>query len=186
MSARCDSKSRKGCAGETGDPHVRSIPSIPRHVAPCVGWRHCRGGGALIGRPSYAQPSMLWYSASASGADEEWSKMFKAKTGVGSSIFVSAASSSRAHRAGGARQAGPLLGVGHLDPGADEPVVTQGHTGAIRQPGERALSAGTRLAGYWTPINTLTLSMAYNADHIRPEDAPKTWRICCIRNGRAG
>ena len=35
--------------------------------------------------------------------------------------------------------------------------------------------AATRLAGYWTPINALTLSMAYNADHIRPEEAPKTW-----------
>jgi predicted phage terminase large subunit-like protein len=33
--------------------------------------------------------------------------------------------------------------------------------------------ASTRLAGYWTPINALTLSMAYNADHIpiKPQDA---------------
>ena len=42
-------------------------------------------------------------------------------------------------------------------------------------PEARHYPADLRMPGYWTPVNTLTLSMAYNADHIRPEDAPKTW-----------
>ena len=61
--------------------------SRPSHV---VSRRALVGSAAavaagLLGRPSYAQQSILWYSASASG-DEEWAKMFKAKTGVGVSI----------------------------------------------------------------------------------------------------
>ena len=54
-----------------------------------------RGGGAgaalaavgLRPMPAAAQQSILWYSASASAADEDWSKLFKAKTGVGVEYF---------------------------------------------------------------------------------------------------
>ena len=50
------------------------------------------GGAALAGlgfrpEPAGAQQSILWYSASASAADEDWSKLFKAKTGVGVEYF---------------------------------------------------------------------------------------------------
>jgi len=63
------------------------------------------------------------------------------KTGVGSSIFVSAASKLTERIEQECAPAGPLLGV-DISIRADEPVVHARHTGAIRQPGERALSGG--------------------------------------------
>jgi len=132
--------------------------------------------GALFGRPAGAQQSILWYSASASGADEEWSKMFKAKTGAAVEYF----------RIGGVKLAERIeqevrarqVRFAVMDISIPGLMSLWSRTGLLAQydsPESAHYPAATRLAGYWTPINVLTLSMAYNADAIHPEDAPRTW-----------
>ena len=132
--------------------------------------------GTLMGRPAAAQQSLLWYSASASGADEEWSKMFKAKTGVAVEYFRigGVKLTERIEQEVRARQ----LRFSVMDISIPGLMSQWSRTGMLAQydsPESAHYPAATRLAGYWTPINALTLSMAYNADSIRPEEAPKTW-----------
>jgi iron(III) transport system substrate-binding protein len=141
--------------------------------------RALTGGGAvaaaaLAGRPAGAQQSVLWYSASASGADEEWSKMFKAKTSVAVEYFRigGVKLTERIEQEVRARQV--LFSVMDISiPGLMSLWSRKGLLTQYDSPESAHYPA--RLAGYWTPINALTLSMAYNADHIHPEDAPKTW-----------
>jgi iron(III) transport system substrate-binding protein len=132
--------------------------------------------GTLLGRPAAAQQSLLWYSASASGADEEWSKMFKAKTGIAVEYFRigGVKLTERIEQEARARQ----LRFSVMDisiPGLMSQWSRKGMLAQYDSPESAHYPAATRLAGYWTPINALTLSMAYNADYIRPEEAPKTW-----------
>jgi iron(III) transport system substrate-binding protein len=150
-------------------------------AAPLISRRAAMGGvaaaaGVLLARPAGAQQSILWYSASASGADEEWSKMFKAKTGVAVEYF----------RIGGVKLTERIeqevrakqVRFAVMDisiPGLMSVWAKKGLLAQYDSPESTHYPAATRLAGYWTPINTLTLSIAYNADHIRPEEAPKTW-----------
>ena len=132
--------------------------------------------GTLLGRPAAAQQSLLWYSASASGADEEWSKMFKAKTGIAVEYFRigGVKLTERIEQEARARQ----LRFSVMDisiPGLMSQWSRKGMLAQYDSPESAHYPAATRLAGYWTPINVLTLSMAYNADAIHPEDAPRTW-----------
>jgi iron(III) transport system substrate-binding protein len=132
--------------------------------------------GALFGRPAGAQQSILWYSASASGADEEWSKMFKAKTGAAVEYFRigGVKLTERIEQEVRARQ----VRFAVMDISIPGLMSLWSRTGLLAQydsPESAHYPAATRLAGYWTPINVLTLSMAYNADAIHPEDAPRTW-----------
>jgi hypothetical protein len=64
---------------------TRASPLLSRRAL--VGGGAAAAAGVLLARPAGAQQSILWYSASASGADEEWSKMFKAKTGAAVEYF---------------------------------------------------------------------------------------------------
>ncbi len=141
-----------------------------------VGAGAAAAAGSLMGRPAAAQQSLLWYSASASGADEEWSKMFKAKTGVAVEYFRigGVKLTERIEQEAKARQ----LRFSVMDisiPGLMSQWARKGMLAQYDSPESAHYPAASRLAGYWTPINALTLSMAYNADYIRPEEAPKTW-----------
>jgi iron(III) transport system substrate-binding protein len=153
---------------------TRAAPLISRRRAMAGGV--AAAAGALLARPAGAQQSILWYSASASGADEEWSKMFKAKAGVAVEYF----------RIGGVKLTERIeqevrakqVRFAVMDisiPGLMSVWAKKGLLAQYDSPESGHYPAATRLAGYWTPINALTLSMAYNADHIRPEEAPRTW-----------
>ena len=126
--------------------------------------------------PAAAQQSILWYSASASAADEDWSKLFKAKTGVGVEYFRigGVKLTERIEQEVRARQV--RFSVMDISiPGLMSEWSRKGLLAKYDSPESAHYPAATRLAGYWTPVNALTLSMAYSADYIKPEDAPKTW-----------
>jgi len=134
--------------------------------------------GSLGFRPgsAAAAPSLLWYSASASSADDAWSKMFRDKTGTEVEYF----------RIGGVKlterieqevRAGQVR-CSVMDISIPGLMSTWARKGMLTQydsPEAAHFPAHLRMPGFWTPINALTLSMAFNADTIKPEEAPKTW-----------
>jgi iron(III) transport system substrate-binding protein len=153
---------------------IASSPSFSRRTL--LGGATAAAAVAACGLPAGAQQSLLWYSASASGADEEWAKMFKAKTGVAVEYFRigGVKLTERIEQEVKARQV--RFSVMDISiPGLMSLWSRRGLLAQYDSPESAHYPAATRLAGYWTPINALTLSMAYNADYIRPEEAPKTW-----------
>jgi iron(III) transport system substrate-binding protein len=123
-----------------------------------------------------AEEGLLWYSASASSADEDWSRMFREKTGIGVEYF----------RIGGVKlterieqeaRAGQVR-CSVMDISIPGLMSTWARKGMLMQydsPESVQYPVNLRMPGYWTPINALTLSIAYNGDHIKAEEAPKTW-----------
>jgi len=123
-----------------------------------------------------AQQSVFWYSASASDACEEWAQMFRKKSGTAVEYF----------RIGGVKLTERIeqeikakqVRASVMDisiPGLMSEWARKGMLMKYDSPEAAHYPADLRLAGYWTPVNTLTLSIAYNADHIKPQDAPKKW-----------
>ena len=134
------------------------------------------GMSALYPRPLEAQQTLLWYSASASKADEEWSQMFRGKTGIPVEFFRigGVKLTERIEQEIRARQV--RCSVMDISiPGLMSEWAKKGMLTQYDSPEATHYPAELRLAGYWTPINALTLSIAYNADHIKAEDAPRTW-----------
>jgi iron(III) transport system substrate-binding protein len=134
------------------------------------------GAGALTPRDASAQQSILWYSASSSAACDDWAKGFKEKTSIGVEYF----------RIGGVKLTERIeqemrtkqLRLSVMDisiPGLMTVWARKGMLLEYDSPEARHYPADLRLPGYWTPVNTLTLSMAYNGDHIKPDEAPRTW-----------
>ena len=124
-----------------------------------------------------ADQSALWYSASGSKNDQDWATMFKAKTGDTVEFFRigGVKLTQRIEQEIKANQV-KLVGDGFLDPRPDERMGQEGLGDEIRQPGDGSTIPPTcGIDGYWTPVNVLTVAIAYNADHVKPEDAPKTW-----------
>jgi iron(III) transport system substrate-binding protein len=143
-----------------------------------------RGGAAaaafagigLRAERASAQQAILWYSASASAADEDWSKLFRSKTGIGVEYFRigGVKLTERIEQEVRARQV--RFAVMDISiPGLMSEWSRKGLLAKYDSPESTHYPPATRLPGYWTPVNALTLSMAYSADHIKPEDAPKTW-----------
>ena len=60
-------------------------------------------------------------------------------------------------------------------PGLMNEWVKKGWVMKYESPEAKHYPAELRNDGYWTPVNVLTVAIAYNADHVKPEDAPKTW-----------
>jgi iron(III) transport system substrate-binding protein len=123
-----------------------------------------------------AQQSVFWYSASASDACEEWAQMFRKKSGTTVEYF----------RIGGVKLTERIeqeikakqVRASVMDisiPGLMSEWARKGMLMKYDSPEAARYPADLQLAGYWTPVNTLTLSIAYNADHIKPEDAPAKW-----------
>jgi iron(III) transport system substrate-binding protein len=134
------------------------------------------GLAGLIPGELQAQQGLLWYSASGSKPCEDWAQMFKAKTGAAVEFF----------RIGGVKLTERIeqeikanqvkLSVMDISiPGLMSEWSKEGMLTKYESPEAAHYPADLRLAGYWTPINALTISIAYNADHIKPADAPKTW-----------
>jgi iron(III) transport system substrate-binding protein len=60
-------------------------------------------------------------------------------------------------------------------PGLMNEWVKKGWVMKYESPEMKHYPADLRMDGYWTPVNVLTVTIAYNADHVKPEEAPKTW-----------
>jgi iron(III) transport system substrate-binding protein len=123
-----------------------------------------------------AQQSIFWYSASSSDACEEWAQMFRNKSGTTVEYF----------RIGGVKLTERIeqeikakqVRASVMDisiPGLMSEWARKGMLMKYDSPEAARYPADLRLPGYWTPVNTLTLSIAYNADHIKPQDAPTRW-----------
>lgn len=123
-----------------------------------------------------ADQSIIWYSASGSKPCEDWSNMFKAKTGNTVEFF----------RIGGVKLTQRIeqeikanqVKLSVMDfsiPGLMNEWVKKGWVMKYDSPEMKYYPKELRLDGYWTPVNVLTVAIAYNADHVKPEEAPKTW-----------
>jgi iron(III) transport system substrate-binding protein len=160
---------RSAMAASAASPTRRSLLSSAGAAAAV-------GMSALYPRPLEAQQTLLWYSASASKADEEWSQMFRGKTGIPVEFFRigGVKLTERIEQEIRARQV--RCSVMDISiPGLMSEWAKKGMLTQYDSPEAAHYPAELRLAGYWTPINALTLSIAYNADHIKAEDAPRTW-----------
>lgn len=120
--------------------------------------------------------AMLWYSGSATRPVEAWADMFRQKTSLpietyraGSTVLIEKIE--QEIRAKQLRASVYDIAAGGL--------VSQWHEQGLvleyESPEASHFPADLRMAGVWTPINALPMSIAYNADHIDPEEAPKTW-----------
>jgi iron(III) transport system substrate-binding protein len=130
-------------------------------------------GGAI--RPAQAA-AMLWYSASGAPQTQTWASFYKKKTGRTVDFFRvgSVKLAQRIEQEITARQLKPSvidLGI----PGLLTEWAEKGWLMKYDSPEARHYPAELRMDGYWNPINVLTVAFAYNADHVRPEEAPKTW-----------
>jgi iron(III) transport system substrate-binding protein len=134
------------------------------------------GLAGLMPPEAGAQQNMLWYSASGSRPCEDWARMFKARTGASVEFF----------RIGGVKLTERIeqeikanqvkLSVMDISiPGLMSDWSKKGMLTRYESPEASHFPADLRLAGYWTPINALTLSIAFNADHIKPGEAPRSW-----------
>jgi iron(III) transport system substrate-binding protein len=132
-------------------------------------------GGSWIG-DAQAQQKLLWYSASSVESVDGWADMFKKKTGHTVEYF----------RAGGVKlaqrfeqeakarqgQCGPIdVSI----PGLMTQWAKQGLLMEYDSPEASHYPKDIRMPGYWAPIKALVCCMAYNADVIKPEEAPRRW-----------
>lgn len=133
-------------------------------------------GGSFIGSAEAQAASLMWYSASSVESVDGWAKQFKEKTGNTVEYF----------RAGGVKlvqrfeqevKAGQSK-CGPIDisiPGLMSKWARDGMLMKYDSPEAAHYPEEIRMPGYWTPIKALVCCMAYNADVIKPEEAPKTW-----------
>jgi iron(III) transport system substrate-binding protein len=144
-----------------------------------------RGAGAAaasatlagaLSRAAEAQQSILWYSASGAKPCADWAAMFKARTGTTVDFF----------RIGGVKLTERIeqeikasqVKLSVMDfsiPGLMNEWIKRGWVMQYESPEAKHYPADLRREGYWTPVNVLSVSIAFNADHVRPEEAPKTW-----------
>jgi iron(III) transport system substrate-binding protein len=131
---------------------------------------------ALCSNAVSAQQSATWYSASGSKNDQDWVNMFKAKTGNTIEFFRigGVKLTQRIEQEIKAKQLKPSV-MDFSIPGLMNEWVKKGWVMKYESPEAKHYPADLRSEGYWTPINVLTVAIAYNADHVKPEEAPRTW-----------
>ena len=132
--------------------------------------------GGLCG-PARAQAApLLWYSGSATRAVDDCGNMFKAGGG-GEIEYYRAGSVKLAEKVEQEARAKQYKAdvVDMAIPGLASKWASDGLVLKYDSPEAKHFPADMQLAGFWVPFNTLLVCMAYNADHIKPEEAPKTW-----------
>jgi iron(III) transport system substrate-binding protein len=131
---------------------------------------------SLYSGRSQADESLLWYSASGSQPDELWSQMFHARTGNPVEFFRMGGVklTERIEQEAKTKQTRASV-IDISIPGLMSHWARSGILEKYDSPEAQHYPIEFRLPGYWVPVNVLTLSMAYNADYIKPQDAPKTW-----------
>jgi len=130
-------------------------------------------GGSIV--PAHAA-TMTWYSASGSKNDQDWVTMYKKKTGETVDFFRigGVKLTQRIEQEIKAKQLKPSA-MDFSIPGLMNEWVKKGWVMKYDSPESHHYPKELRMEGYWTPINVLTVAIAYNADHVKPDDAPKTW-----------
>jgi len=132
--------------------------------------------GGLAPRSAMAQQSLLWYSASSVESGDDWTKLYKELTGTAVEYF----------RAGGVKLAQKFeqeakarqVRCDFIDislPGLMTQWANQGLLMKYESPEATHYPADLRMSGYWTPVKALDTCIAFNADIIKPADAPKHW-----------
>jgi iron(III) transport system substrate-binding protein len=130
----------------------------------------------LLAPPLRAQQSMLWYSASGSKPDDDWAQMFKAKTGNSVEFFRIGGVKLNERIEQEVRANQVRFSVVDISiPGLMSDWARRGILAKYQSPEMAHYPSGTRLDGFWTPVNALRVSMAFNADYIKPEAAPRRW-----------
>lgn len=130
-----------------------------------------------FGRGARAQEEgLVWYSGSSARSVEAWADMFKDETGIPTEVF----------RSGGVKLAQKFEAEVKADqvrcsvidsslPGIMMDWVDRGLMADYESPQAKYYPADVQSPGHWAPIKALVLCIAYNADIIDPDDAPKTW-----------
>ncbi|MYZ47599.1 ABC transporter substrate-binding protein [Propylenella binzhouense] len=132
-------------------------------------------GGSFAGDARAAGP-LMWYSASSVESVDGWAKMYKEKTGNTVEYFrtggVKLAQRFAQEAQAGQAQCGPIdVSI----PGLMSQWARQGLLMEYDSPEAAHYPDDIRMKGFWTPIKALVCCMAYNADVIKPEEAPKHW-----------
>lgn len=138
-------------------------------------------GAATFGAPfisgARAEEGIVWYSGSSARSVEAWAERFEEQTGIPTETF----------RSGGVKlaqkfeaevQAGQVR-CSVMDssvPGIMMDWVDRGLIAKYESPEAKNYPDDVRDPGFWAPIKALVLVLAYNADIIKPEEAPKTWQ----------
>lgn len=125
---------------------------------------------------SAQESSLLWYSGATVSSVDDWARMFEAATGIKVEYF----------RAGGIKvaqrfdqevKAGQVK-VGPIDtsiPGLMTDWANDGVLMEYESPEAAHYPTELRMPGFWTPLKAMVCCMAYNADIISHDEAPKHW-----------
>jgi iron(III) transport system substrate-binding protein len=123
-----------------------------------------------------ADEGIVWYSGSSARSVEGWADKFQKQTGIQAETF----------RTGGVKLAQKFeaeVKAGQVRcsvmdssvPGIMMDWVDRGLISKYESPEAKNFPDDVRDPGYWAPIKALVLVLAYNADIIKAEDAPKSW-----------
>jgi iron(III) transport system substrate-binding protein len=142
------------------------------HGSGAVAGAAALGGFTLPARAATA----TWYSASGAKPDQDWVTTFKQKTGDTVEFFRigGVKLTQRIEQEIKANQLKPSV-MDFSIPGLMNEWVKKGWVMKYDSPEMKHYPVDLRMDGYWTPVNVLTVTIAYNADHVKPEEAPKTW-----------
>jgi iron(III) transport system substrate-binding protein len=132
--------------------------------------------GGAASRQAFAQQALLWYSASSVESVEDWTKVFKERTGTTVEFF----------RAGGVKLAQKFeqeakagqVRCDFIDISLPGLLTQWAHQGLLMKydsPEAKHYPADLRMDGYWTPVKALDTCMAFNSGIIGEADAPKHW-----------
>ncbi|MGQ7791987.1 extracellular solute-binding protein [Faunimonas sp. B44] len=132
-------------------------------------------GGPLMGS-AQAQETLMWYSASSVESVDGWAKMFKEKTGHTVEYFraggVKLAQRFEQEAKANQAQCGPIdVSI----PGLMSQWARDGMLMEYESPEAKHYPDDIQMKGFWTPIKALVCCMAYNADIIKEDEAPKSW-----------
>lgn len=151
-----------------------SLPALSRRGF--VAGAGALAGSLAMGERASAQSPLMWFSASSLDSVDGWTKMYREKAGVKVEYF----------RAGGVKLAQRFeqevkagqAACGPIDISVPALMTKWGRDGLLMEyesPEAKYYPDDTRVPGVWTPIKALDICIAYNADVIKEDEAPRTW-----------
>jgi len=161
-------------------PAKRSKPEIALSRRTFLQSTAAVAGAATLGAPfvsrAHAAEEITWYATSSTRSVQAWADEFQKKSGIATQVF----------RSGGVKMAQKFeeevkanqVRCSVLDtslPGVMIDWVKKGLIAKYDSPEMKHYPSDAQDPGYWAPIKALVLVMSYNADIIKPADAPKKW-----------
>jgi len=137
-------------------------------------------GAATLGAPfvhrAAAADKLVWYSGSSALSVSGWAEMFQKESGIPTETF----------RSGGVKLAQKFeaevkanqVRCSAMDssvPGIMMDWVERGLIEKYQSPQAKHFPTDVQDPGYWAPIKALVPTIAYNAELIKPEEAPTKW-----------